>query len=261
MVAIIRLLPILAVLLLPRAASAISIVIPGAYASTEGEFENEFPFGIAGNCFGCPESSQRYQQVYSSADFLGFGPVLITRFAFRPDGDQGEAFDATLPNVQISFSTTSKTWDGLSAVFADNIGTDEQVVFDGPLTLSSADTGSGPRAFDISIDLANPFLYDPSLGNLLLDVRNFDGRPTTYFDAVWGGNQETSRVVTWSGDDGTLDLDVTSPAGLVDKNALVTQFTFTPVPEPGTFSLVGVALFCLGLSRLGSFKEFARVMP
>jgi hypothetical protein len=46
------------------------------------------------------------------------------------------------------------------------------------------------------ITLLTPFLYDPALGNLLLDVRNFSGGLTTQFDAQRVENDSISRVLT-----------------------------------------------------------------
>src|SRR5207249_8841041 len=94
---------------------------------------------------------------------------------------------STLPDIQIDLSTTSAGDDGLSTTYANNVGADDTVVFTrGALTLSSAFTGppDGPKDFDIIITLTTPFLYNPALGNLLLDVRNFGGGFTTVLDAV-----------------------------------------------------------------------------
>ncbi len=64
----------------------------------------------------------------------------------------------------------------LSTTFANNVGPDDTIVFNrGPLALTSA----GTDLFDITINFDTPFLYDPALGNLLLDVRNFGGTPNT----------------------------------------------------------------------------------
>ena len=64
----------------------------------------------------------------------------------------------------LSLSTTSKDWNNLSATFASNIGPDNQTVFSGNL----AQSWSFPKT--MTITLTTPFLYDPSKGNLLMDV-------------------------------------------------------------------------------------------
>ena len=203
-------------------------VVPNNLETTEGSRNNVFPFNIRG-----PSRSQRYQQIYSASDFASFSePELITQILFRPDGPFGRSFASTLPDIQINFSTTTVAVDSLSRNFADNLGSDDTVVFSGPLSLSSANTGpvGGPKDFDIVIDLQTPFLYNPSVGNLLLDVRNFAGGFTTAFDATSIFGDSVSRAFT-----SISSGNVNSPnAASTDSLGLVTKFVTTPqdVPEP-----------------------------
>lgn len=208
-------------------ACADEIVVPNEVENVEGGTNNGFPFHIAN--FSLP--SQRYQQVYGADDFAALsGPVLITEIRFRPDGTTGNAFASVLADVQINLSTTTMGPDGLSATFADNIGPDETVVHSGPLALSSSDTGPGPRDFDIVIELQTPFLYDPAAGDLLMDVRNFEGGLTTQFDAHFEID-DTSRATTNVASSGTGHVN--SPtASVVDSIGLVTKFVTVPAVLP-----------------------------
>ena len=209
----------------PAHAIVPDVVVPNSARTIEGNSNNSFPFNIS--IVGLP--SQRYQQVYAASQFGGGG--LITQIVFRPDAGAGHAFTSTLPDMQIDLSTTSAPDDGLSTTFANNVGADDTVVFArGALTLSSAFTGppSGPKDFDIIITLTTPFLYNPALGNLLLDVRNFGAGSTCSFDAVNTPGDGVSRVFSTT--------SVNDTTGSTDSLGLVTGFNI--VPEPGTAMLL-----------------------
>ncbi len=126
----------------------------------------------------------RLQEVFS-ADQFPQHTMVIRELRWRPSAIYGSAFTATLPRLQINLSTTSRSPSDLSSTFAQNVGTDELVVRDGPITLTSTFAGpaGGPKAFDIVVPLEHPFPYDPSKGNLLVDIRNFGGGPVAYVDA------------------------------------------------------------------------------
>jgi len=229
---------VVAILALGAVQAWANVIVPSAQTSVEGNSNNGFPFNIA--AFGL--SSQRYQQVYGSSEFSGL--FLITDIEFRPDATSGAAFSSTLSNIQIDLSTTTAAVDGLSATFAANVGSNDTIVYSGPLTLSSSDTGppGGPKAFDIVIVLQTPFLYDPALGNLLLDVRNFGGGSTTQFDAQITTGDSVSRVFTTSS-------GVSGLTGTPDTSGLITSFSGSVVPEPGTLALVGLAAAGLAWRR------------
>jgi hypothetical protein len=220
------------------------VVVPNDLAGVEGDSNNGFPFNLS--LFG--DSSMRYQQVYDSSQFSSLGgPVMINQIIFRPDAQTGAAFSSTLPSIQIDLSTTSSTPASLSTTFANNVGADDKVVFGaGPLSLSSAFIGpsGGPKNFDIIINLATPFLYDPSKGNLLMDVRNFLGGGTTQFDAFTPASDGAVSERVWN-------PDVNATTGTYDSVAagMVTEFGFGPsaVPEPSTLlTAVSGVLACLG---------------
>ncbi len=199
-------------------AHAAVIVVPNTLETTEGNTFNAFPFSLSG------VFPPRYQQVFDASEFTSLsGPEFITQIAFRPDGNDrfGSAFTATIPNIQINLSTTSKAPDGLDTLFDNNVGSDDTVVFNGSLPLSSSYTGplGGPKDFDIVIPLTTPFLYDRSAGNLLLDVRNSSEEmpTTTFFDAQFSTTDSISRVLALG------------PSVIPDTNGLVAQFTTSPV--------------------------------
>lgn len=230
---------------------AATVVVPNSLATVEGNSNNAFPFNIT--AFGI--MSMRYQQVFAASQFSSIGgPVLITQILFRPDA-QASAFSSTLPDIQINLSTTAAAPDALSASFASNVGADDTVVYNrGPLALSSASTGpvGGPKTFDIVINLTTPFLYDPALGNLLLDVRNFAGGTTDQFDAQQTSGDPVSRVYAISG-------GATATSGSPDTTGLVAAFTVTPsvsaVPEPSSVLLFSTVL---GTTIFGFRRRFRK---
>ena len=225
-------------------AQAATLVVPNGLNTSEGNDNNAFPFSIE----GAQIPSMRYQQVYGSSQFgaLSATGEFITEIRLRPDAANGSAFAATLPDIQINLSTTAAAPDGLSATFANNVGVDNTIVFSrGPLTTSSGFTGpaGGPKTFDIVIPLTTPFFYNPTRGNLLLDVRNYGGGTTTNFDSDTTTGDSISRVLSNS-----LG-NVNSPtANQVDTRGLVTQFT-TVVPEPAVSAIAALGLCVLPRRR------------
>ena len=214
-------------------------IVPGNLEKKEGNSNGGIPFNIS--YFGV--SSMRYQQVFAAGEFSSSEPFLITQILFRPDTNMGEKFSSTLPFTQINLSTTSKAPDNLSTTFANNIGSDDTVVFSGRLSLNSAFTGQAkaPKDFDIAIDLTKPFLYDPKLGNLLLDARNFLGGTTTQFDAENTLGDSISRVF----------INPFTSRVTADSSGLVTKFKIAAIPNKAVdepTSILSLLVFAVGAS-------------
>lgn len=239
------------------------ILMVGFLANVSGQDDRNlfpiFPRGIEGDTFsaipfsGGPDSV-RFQQVYDAAGFRVFGdsgPFLIRRIIFRSDDDgPGRGFFSRLPGFQINLSTTTRPLDGLSANFAENVGLDDLAVIPfGPFQ-GGADyvSGNHPQNFSMFITFATPFYYDPSQGNLLLDIRNFGGGSTTWGSPPFFGpayvdaaNILGDRVSSVSAN----SIDALS--GTISSLGLVTQFWITPIPEPSTSILLAIALGTLVL--------------
>jgi hypothetical protein len=189
----------------------VPLIVPG-YLATQEFFQSSATFSVA----------QRVQQVYGAAEFLN-GPILITGFYWRPAPSDGFAFRTVVPDIQVNLSTTSKQPDGLSSVFAENVGLDDQVVFKGPLKLSShfKDAAGGTKRFDMLVRLQHPFYYDPAQGNLLLDIHNFQGSAASTTDAYGLNGDGGSRAIA-------LDPNATT-ANFTDTGIDPIQITFTRV--------------------------------
>jgi len=191
------------------------VVVPNSLANVEGPTGNSYPFNIG-------TDTMRYQQVFAASQFSAFpvGGAFITGIAFRRDANWDD-FSATLPEVQIHLSITSSWPDQLGTIFADNVGADDLVVFEGPLSLTSS-AGGSPAGFDILIPFSTAFFYDPAAGNLLLDVRNSGGGSSSQFDAVSAEGDSVSRAYN----------PVDSSSGSIDTLGLVTEFVFQSAQQP-----------------------------
>jgi hypothetical protein len=191
---------------------------------------NDFPFsgpfaGYAGT---------EYQEAYASTDFSA--PILITGIDFF----LGNSFVGTLDSgtYTLSFSIISAGIGSLSSTnFSGNLGADN-TVFD-----TVALSGSAPSV--LTFVGTTPFLYDPSQGNLLLNIAvagGTGGSEAAYQDGN-GSGTEVARYQNFGLDDGV-------------GYGLVTEFdsnsSSAASPEPGTlpFLICGLAgLFVWRLRR------------
>ncbi len=206
--------PLLAAWATGLAQAASTLVVPNALATVEGGTGNSYPFNLGTN------TTMRYQQVYAASEFgaMPAGGAFITGIAFRRDAGW-PTFSATLPAVQINLSTTAAAPDQLDTIFANNVGTNDTLVFEGALTLSSSGSGN-PAPFDVLIPFSRPFFYNSGAGNLLLDIRNSGGGSSSQFDAVSVAGDSVSREYD----------PVNFTTGQTDTLGLITEFVFQTDP-------------------------------
>ena len=212
------------------AQGTIQFAVPNAQANAEGNSSASDPFG---------SSSFRFQQVFSASQF-GTTPFLINNIAFRIDGASTGPVGWSFGGSTIQFSTTTRTPDSLSPVFADNIGSDVTTVRNGAIPIGgSFQSGVSPQPFGSGISTA-PFLYNPAQGNLLLDIRGRSG--LTLFPGSLDGESTIGDSVSWVFANSELPA-----SGTANSFGLITRFDVTVLPEPGTWmlGLLGLAMFVI----------------
>jgi len=203
-----------------------SDVIPNGSTFSDAPSSSLAPFSFGGS---------RYQQVYRADNFVGpsiVGGVWLSNIAFRVDATNGSPIVGTYSGIQLNLSTTLRPPDGLSSIFAENVGLDDTAVL-GPTNVSVI-AGS---SFDLIFSLSRPFFYVPANGNLLLDIRMGSSIFPSRLDA-WENNLDAvSSVFSSSG----------ASSGNPSTLGLVTYFDgrLMAVPEPsaGTLLLCALSIF------------------
>ena len=216
-------------------ANEISVVVPNGLEEQEGNQSTnrdaDFTNGL------------RIQVIYPASQFdtLPEGGAWLTEIRFRPDrfvtAPRMHSFDRWFFRV----STTDKTLETLSVDFADNIGADEAVAYDGPITMSTDAGGppTGPRPFDYVIPVDPPFFYDPAKGDLLTDNTQTPGewiRPDSHVGVL--------------GERSVVSFDPNAPSGEKFFTS-VAEFVFVPEPSGAVLALLaGIALVSVARSQL-----------
>jgi hypothetical protein len=137
------------------------LAFSGSLNAVEAD-EVQIGFGSGANLipFGGVSDGQPYQQIYNRTKFPASNRIEIREIAFSSNPTVGTG----LTNVNVILRlATART---ISTDFALNLGNDQRVVWNG--TVSTLLNGTpGDLKFDLR---GKPFLYDPSRGDLLLQV-------------------------------------------------------------------------------------------
>ena len=189
---------------------------------------NAFPFGT--NTDGSAAYSGEYQQIYSSTSFSG--PISISQLAFSSDSKDPASITYSFT---LALGVTTRTPSSPGSTYSGTF----TPVFSGALTASLTST---PSDFDLVITLTSPFIYNPALGNLLLDLNVTSAAgPNALFFSTESSSSSFGRVFNASG---------TGASTEGPNRGLVTRVTGTTVPEPSAFVLIAFALVWLGYFRI-----------
>lgn len=193
-----------------------SVVLPTGYDNTEANSGTAYPWGITA-------SSIRVQYCYDSSHFTNQGityPILINDLKWRTDGSTPRA-GGSYSNCVVEMSTSTLDQSALSTTFAANHGFDLATVFNGTVSVLPT-TGTTPGIYFVDVPIV-PFYYDPSLGDLVLDVH--------YPSGSWAGTgtmggmdcqipaQQVSSIVS---------LSDTASTGLSQPFGPVVKISYTP---------------------------------
>jgi hypothetical protein len=214
-----------AVLFAAAPAAAQDVSFGGPVAGTNAFPFNDYHFFPA----------NRYQQLYTGSQFAG--PVLIDAIRFSNSASVAGGFPGAIAagNYLVRFAVTDRAENGL--------GTD----FDANVSGFSATFFSGTLAGGLLRIAGDPYLFDPSRGNLLMDVTVLSQEPYVFLslDYSRSSTDGTSRVFN------TFPLPATPVSPAVpsvvraDELALNTTFetrAFVATPEPASLALVAGGL-------------------
>ena len=141
------------------------LITPQGFGTVEGNSSSAYPWG-RGN------SVIRNQTILDSTNFLNQGingPVLLQGCRFRANGSTTTFTGGTYNNVVIDISTAAVDYLTPSTTFASNHGANLTNVLTGSVLVGST-SGTTPSVWYVDITFATPFAYDPTLGDLCLDV-------------------------------------------------------------------------------------------
>jgi len=207
-----------------------NIVVPNNLVNVEGNSSVSEPFN---------STSFRFQQVFDASQFA-IPPGMTARIdsiSFRIDGAATDDMALFFGGSSWTFSTTSLAPDGLSPIFADNQGANPVTTWNGAFSFGGlAPPPGGPGMFqNPTVLFTRPFFYDPSRGNLLLEVAGVAGR--AFLPGALDGHSVAGDSISWVFVNSNL-----SPSGSTATFGLVTRFDITIVPEPATwqFLLLGM---------------------
>ncbi len=192
-------LPFLSLLATAAALAAqAQVAVPTHANDADGHQAVALPFGAPGF----------RTQILVDAASLAPTQAVITGIRFRADRTSAPLATSVVPNVTVTVSQTNVGLGGLSVTFANNVGANPAVVFQGSVSLPAVGSAfAGPLGWDIAIPFAQPFVATTSQGNLLIDIVGNNapnGTPTYYLDAMQNGGSAT--IFGAAGDNPSFDF-------------------------------------------------------
>ncbi|MBL8753497.1 MAG: PKD domain-containing protein [Planctomycetes bacterium] len=211
-----RLASTLAVVALASVASAqLSLVVPNGLAATEGNSSTAYPWQRT-------TAVIHVQYCYDSTHFTNQGityPIIVNNLKWRANSSTTATTGGTYSNVTIDMSTSPLDQALQTTTFANNHGANLATVYAGSVVVApTASVPAGtPNSYYVDLPIA-PFLYDPTQGDLVVDMRfpagSWVGGTAAIVDCQTTGSL-VSRMYNLTSD--------TAPTGTVQQNVGVTM--------------------------------------
>jgi hypothetical protein len=155
----------IAITVAPTGVLAAEMIVPSAYANVEAP----------SNMVIAVHDDTRFQVQYQASDFAGL--TTFSGVAFRFDSivtdfyTKDEEFNFS-SDFKVQLATAANDMAHRSLTFNDNLGADALTVLRGPKVFDFPIDGHGGelKGFGIEFDFTRPFTYDPSKGDLVLDI-------------------------------------------------------------------------------------------
>lgn len=200
------------------AAISAAMLLAGQSNASEVTFGDPASATYTGDC--TPGCTPTIQTVYSRDAFPGTVQIDSLSLWLQGYGD--------LAPLTITLSTTNKSWDGLSTTFAENAGPDAALFFSG---VAPVVDGVLKTTF-----VGTPFVYDPSLGNLLVEIKSDSSYILNSAYTSWASSVQAERMFTFT--PGKLTADYDEPSGYVFVTTFGVSDVVGGVPEPTTWALM-----------------------
>ncbi|MEZ6098282.1 MAG: PEP-CTERM sorting domain-containing protein [Pirellulaceae bacterium] len=231
----------------PAAAETINVVSPPEYELSDAPDAS----------LAAPDVPVRFQVIEAADVFTTEleGVHFLSKIATRPDAVVPVGSQVNFERLQIRVGVTSVDPANMSDTFANNVTSPLTLVYDGPWSGSVTNpqpAGDETRPFDYVFPFDTSFRYNPADGNLIVDWI-VEGQTS---DLV-GNSSLTDVNFDYTGPQSwkwTLDRGAESPVGF-GEFAIVTQYSFTPVPEPNTAALVALGGLVAGFAKRARRKN------
>lgn len=207
------------VVLAATLAAQSTLITPAAAATVDGNSSTSWPFDVA---------TGRFLYIYDSTHFTNNGvmfPILISQIRYRANAST-VTWSGSTATLQMDLSTAPVDYTLISTTWNNNHGSDRTNVFNGTVTIPGGSSATGtPGPFYFTVTFTTPFLYNPNLGDLVID--------TTHSGITTANTPSLDCVTTAGVANAKRVYSLTNPpaatATLVSGDiANVLEFTYTP---------------------------------